>query len=122
MKLLIVEDDKVYNNLLAAMFEAEGHDVLRAYDGNEAYQFMEKGLGIELIISDIRLPKIDGYTFLSMIRNSPKHQAIPFILYSSSFTNKADEIMAYELGANLYIRNLAQTKNIVEAANRIYHQ
>ena len=119
MKLLIVEDDKVYNNLLAAMFEAEGHNVLRAYDGHEAFQRMQNGLGIELIISDIRLPKIDGYTFLSMIRNSPKHQAIPFILYSASFTNKADEIMAYELGANLFIRNSAHSKDIVAAANKI---
>lgn len=118
MKLLIVEDDMVYNSLLTAMFEAEGHDVLRAYDGQEAYQLAENGLGIELIISDIRLPKIDGYTFLSMIRNSPKHQAIPFILYSASFTNRADETMAYELGANLFIRNSAHS-DIVAAANRI---
>jgi DNA-binding response OmpR family regulator len=119
MKLLIVEDDKVYNNLLTAVFEAEGYDVLRAYDGNEAYKLIENSLAVELIISDIQLPKIDGYTFLAMIRNSLKYKAIPFILYSACFTTKTNETMAYELGASIYIRKSGHAKEIIEAAGAL---
>src|SRR5690349_1119298 len=98
MKILIVEDDQVCNNLLKALLEAEGHSVFTTTNGLEALLTMERN-EIELIISDIFLPRLNGFTFLSILRHDPKYKTIPFIMYTAHFMNRAHKTLAYDLGA-----------------------
>ena len=117
MKILIVEDNEISNNLLTVILEAEGYDVLRAYNGCNAYKIIEKNTDIELVISDIQMPIIDGYTLLSMVRGNEKYKNIHFILYSAYFTYLNNKKMAYELGADLFIAKTGHNQVILDAAN-----
>lgn len=117
MEILIVEDDQVSMNLLKAQLESEGHTVHESADGAQAFRMLEKHRSSEMIISDIHLPNIDGYTLLSMIRNSEKYKSMHFILYTSYYTHKSNETLAYELGADQYVRKSGHAKEILNAVH-----
>ena len=120
MKVLIADDNQVNSDLLKAQLESEGHTVFTAVDGIGAYTAMrENGQTPDLIIADAKMPRVDGYTFLSMVRNSEKYKSIPFILYSAYFQSKSNEVMAYELGANRYVRKSGLAREILDAVHTL---
>ncbi|MBI1767302.1 MAG: response regulator [Bacteroidetes bacterium] len=120
MKILIVEDDIVSNKLLTAVLEGDGHEVVKAYNGVEGYKALGNKTSPELIISDVQLPLIDGYTLLSMVRGSLSYYSIPFILYTAKSVSRSQEVLAYELGASVYLKHSPRsTREIVIAVNAI---
>ena len=66
-KILIVDDDKELVEELTVRFRAEGYEVISAYTGEDAIETAERELA-DLIVLDIMLPKMDGYTALKQIR------------------------------------------------------
>jgi DNA-binding response OmpR family regulator len=114
MKILIVEDDEVCNNLLKALLEAEGHSVFTTDNGIKGLLALETD-AIELVISDAQLPMMNGFTFLSMIKKDLRHKAIPFIMYTACFIDRAHESLAYDLGADKYLRKSGHSKEILQA-------
>ena len=65
--ILIVDDDKDFCHTLKDIFEADGFKVLIAFNGDQAYQ-ITKSAKVGLIISDIRMPVVNGIALLEMIR------------------------------------------------------
>ena len=115
MNILIVEDDPVSASLLGASLEIEGNMILTAHDGVEAFKIVEGNIPIALIIADVKLPKMDGFTLLSMVKNNPKYKAIQFVVYTSFYTDSSHETLAYQLGADMYIRKSGHTLEILKA-------
>jgi CheY-like chemotaxis protein len=68
--ILIVEDDFSSRLYLNKILEKSGAEILNATDGREAYNLVMQNQNIELILMDIQLPLIDGYTCTKMIRES----------------------------------------------------
>jgi len=71
-KILIVEDDFSSRLYLNKILEKSGVVIYNAGDGKEAYDIVMKNSDIELILMDIQLPVIDGYTCTKMLRDSGK--------------------------------------------------
>ena len=74
-KLLIVEDDKELNSLVCSFFEQNNYNVKSASNGIEALQLFNEE-DFDLIISDIMMPLMDGFSLLEKIRT--KNKNIPF--------------------------------------------
>lgn len=97
MKILIVEDDKALNKTIADMLQNLG-DVSSSYDGEDALFLCEQNI-YDLIILDVMLPKVDGFSILSHIR---KHSKCPVLMLTAKDTI-ADKVHGLNLGADDYM-------------------
>lgn len=99
--ILIAEDNEVLRNALEEMLSLEGFVVLAAANGAEALQHMDV-LSPDLIVSDIAMPEMDGYSFFQTVRARPEWLSIPFIFLTARGT-KDDILVGKDLGAEDYL-------------------
>ena len=79
-KILVVEDNALNRSLLCQILSAD-YDVEEAENGQEALGVLRQfGEGISLILLDIIMPVMDGYTFLSIMKADPSYSSIPVIV------------------------------------------
>ena len=114
MKLLIVDDHDLNLKLLRAQLEGEGHAVLEASDGVEALEVLDRET-VDGVISDILMPRMDGYRLCMELRGRPQLAALPFVLYTSTYNSPGDRKLAESLGADAYIHKPAPTRQLVDA-------
>lgn len=99
--VLIVEDNVVMGEGLKEMLEEQGFQVYNAEDGIEALELMAK-VQPALIISDINMPRMDGFEFFSAVREREEWLAIPFI-YLTARSEISDVITGKNLGVEDYL-------------------
>lgn len=114
MKTLIVEDNPTISKLLNAVFTADGFNTTVAKDGIEALRILGKE-EINCIISDVKMPNMDGYRLVYKLRTTEKYKAIPIIMYSATYTSHDDERFALELGVNKYLKKPIRNAEILQA-------
>jgi putative nucleotidyltransferase with HDIG domain len=102
MNILIVDDIKENQYLLEKILSSKGYVIKTAGDGTEALQILKKD-PIGLIISDILMPKMDGFKFCRECKKDEKLKNIPFFFYTATYTEKKDEEFALSLGAEKFI-------------------
>ena len=99
--ILIVEDNDVLRQGLQALLEAEGYAVLTALHGTGALEVM-KAIHPDLILSDIAMPEMDGFTFFDTVRGRPEWVSIPFIFLTAR-REREDIFAGKKLGAEDYL-------------------
>jgi DNA-binding response OmpR family regulator len=114
MKALIVDDDRVLADILAYALRREGFQVLQAYDGPAGLQLWGEARP-DLIILDINLPKLDGFSVCQRIR---KEADTPIILLSVRCEDE-DIIHGLELGADDYIAKPFSPNQLVARARAV---
>lgn len=80
MRVLVVEDNETSAQLLEALLKKLGHESVRAQHGKEALQLLDTDLLIDLVISDIMMPEMDGLALLENVRTRPDLHLVPFVL------------------------------------------
>jgi DNA-binding response OmpR family regulator len=81
MKILLVDDEESFLEMMGDALEARGFDVIRAGDGKQAREALEMEQ-IDLIISDVFMPTLDGERFHSYVRDLSGASEVPFIFLS----------------------------------------
>ncbi len=99
LKILVVEDDKAINGLVCGYLRDNGYEVTACFDGEEGLSAMENTT-YALIISDIMMPKMDGFAFAEAVRSIDKQ--IP-ILFMTAKDDKPSKLYAYRLGVDDYV-------------------
>lgn len=117
LNILIVDDQPINRRLLTAQLESEGHAVLAAEHGVEALAVLETAM-VDVIISDILMPVMDGYRLCGQVRGSERHRDLPFIFYTATYTSPADEELCLQLGANGYLRQPVGIQQLVTAIEK----
>ena len=102
MRILVVDDSSPHRKLLTALFGRAGHEVVTAPNGVEALQALEQK-PIDAVVSDVRMPKMDGFQLCRTIRQDPRWQKLPFIFYSSIFIGDPAQNFGRDLGATAYL-------------------
>lgn len=103
MKRILVVDDIAENRyLLEAMLQAYGYEVTSANDGAEALA-AARHQPPDLVISDILMPVMDGFTLCKHWRAEAALRGIPFIFYTATYTDARDEQLAMDLGADRFV-------------------
>jgi CheY-like chemotaxis protein len=82
-RVLVVDDERTFTDLLATFLEDEGYEVDRAYDGEQALQALQSNELPDLVLSDVMLPKLDGTELLALARRRFPSQRLPFVLLSA---------------------------------------
>lgn len=116
MKILIVEDHPTNRKLLHAQLEAEGHEVVETADGAEALVTLNAE-PVDLVISDILMPNIDGFRLCQEVRANDRLADLPIILYTSTYNSPADRELAHTVGADLFVSKPAPP-GVLQAAIR----
>lgn len=98
-KVLIIEDDDFLQGLEAKKLSKEGYDVLTASNSKEAFEKIENNRDINIILLDLLLPDVDGFTILAKIREENKIPNVPIIVFSNLAEDK-DIDRANKLGVN----------------------
>jgi len=99
--ILLVEDSAITRNLFKGIIESLDYRVLTAVDGNDALSVLEKNK-IDLVITDIIMPSLDGYKLISRMKNISEYKNIPVIIVSSK-GKEEEKIKGLECGADAYI-------------------
>lgn len=99
MRILVVEDEKSIAEAIKAILESASYDVDLAYDGESGLDYMLTGL-YDLVLLDIMLPKIDGYSLLKRVRQL--EMTIP-IIYLTAKSELDDKVAGLDLGADDYM-------------------
>ena len=121
MTILIADDHPTNRKLLRAVLEAEGHAVLEAEDGEEALAVLAN-VAAEAVITDVLMPKMDGYRLCHAVRSDERLQQLPVLIYTATYTAESDEQMSKELGADRFIRKPAPPSEIIAALNDVLQQ
>jgi len=101
-RILIVDDreDNIY--LLYALLTGHGYAVEQARNGSEALTRAQASTP-DMIISDILMPEMDGFTFCRLLKKDERLKHVPFIFYTATYTDPRDEKLALDMGANAFI-------------------
>jgi len=114
-KILVVEDDNDLNNLIQTVLESKGHDVFAARNGKEALDILDI-THIDLIISDIMMPRLDGITFLTDIREANMRMPVLLITAKGSYDDKNK---GFSSGADDYMVKPIDIKELVLRVNAL---
>jgi uncharacterized protein (TIGR02266 family) len=101
LSVLVVEDDVACQKLAAAPFRSRGDYVRIAPDGFEALAMCLKEPP-DVILSDVHMPRMDGWQLLRMVRSRPQLAHIPF-LFITTLSGEAERLKGYELGVDDYV-------------------
>lgn len=102
-KILIVDDDPNFRDLLRMVFQEKGFTVLTAVDGEAglAKALEEKP---DIVLLDIQLPGIDGYAVLGKLKADDATRPIPVVICSTTYRDPSHVKKAMDIGASDYIR------------------
>lgn len=111
--VLIVDDDKLTREGLATMLRSSGHSVIEAEDGEQALEMIGQRLP-DLLITDIRMPNMDGVTLVEQVRTADQLKGLPIIVLTNDDTAQtinralAAGVTVYLSKANLGPESLSQ--------------
>ncbi|MDD5355218.1 MAG: response regulator [Candidatus Omnitrophica bacterium] len=100
-KILVVDDETQLVEMVKMRLEANGYDVIVAYDGQDGLDKARQEKP-DLIILDLMLPKIDGYKVCRMLKFDEKYKNIPIIMFTAR-AQAEDEKLGKEVGADAYV-------------------
>ncbi len=116
-KILLVEDEPQLVDMLKLRLEANNYEVAIAYDGKQALEKAQTEQP-DLIILDLLLPKLDGYTVCGLLKKDARHAHIPIVVLTAR-AQEADIKMGKEVGADEYITKPFEPKVLLEKINNL---
>ncbi|MEI7555016.1 response regulator [Candidatus Chlorohelix sp.] len=118
--ILVVDDSLIIHRTLGFTLRKHGFEVLQALNGQEALTLLEKST-INLVISDLAMPRMDGMELLRRMRHDKNLEAIPFIMLTASGQDE-DRITARKEGANGFLTKPASSSEVIQAIGAALEQ
>lgn len=116
-KILLVDDMKIMRNVLKLNLKRLGYTISEANNGEEALEVAEK-VKPDLVIADIMMPKMDGFTFLKLFRLTKDFEKVPVIMLTAK-EDKESVMKAIKLGANDFIVKPYETAETLEKIKKL---
>lgn len=112
-KILVVDDEPVTNRLLSLMLQRNNHTVWTANNGVEALSCLDK-TSIDLMITDINMPDMNGLALLETLRSTQKHKDLPVIVLTAIGQEHMSQI-ATQKGASNFLTRPVSSWELKEA-------
>ena len=120
-QVLIVDDKEENLYMLRALLQGNGCEVTEARHGADALE-RARQTPPELVISDLLMPVMDGYTLLRHWKADEQLKRIPFIVYTATYTEPKDERLALDLGADAFILKPAEPRVLMTRFREVLAQ
>ncbi len=121
VRVLVVDDNEENLYLLQALLTGNGYKVVTARQGAEALLKAGKEPP-DLVISDLLMPIMDGFTFLRLWKANERLNSIPFVVYTATYTDPKDERLALDMGAEAFIIKPAEPEAFIARIREILKQ
>ena len=115
-RILVVDDEKDFVKMLQLRLEANGYEVIAAFDGIQG-MMVAKREKPDLIILDVMMPAGDGYLVCERLKMSSFTWTIP-VIFLSAKSRPEDEVKAYKAGAKYYLTKPYEPKVLLEVVKR----
>ena len=115
--ILIVDDSESIREVVSFTLENEGYNVLKGVDGKDALKFLD-GQEIDLIITDLHMPELDGIGLIKEVRKMENYQRVP-ILFLTTESQAAKKMEAKEAGATGWIIKPFVPAKLIAAINKV---
>lgn len=119
-RLLIVDDEPNLLRAVAACLKAEGYEVSTARSGREALVHLAESVP-DLIVSDIRMPGMDGYQLVRQLRGSPRTALVP-IIFLTAKDETTDRIEGFRAGIDAYLTKPFEPEELIAVVNGILNR
>ncbi|MCE5303304.1 MAG: sigma-54 dependent transcriptional regulator [Planctomycetaceae bacterium] len=120
MKILVVDDEKIKRITLADDLAAQGHEVVAAADGQEALERLTAGR-FDVVVTDLKMPKLDGLELLKRIKQGPEASSIEVILMTA-YGSIPVAVEAVKLGAFDFLTKPFRNEDVLPLLARIERQ
>ncbi len=100
-RILIADDSPTIRKFVTLSLKMNGFDILAAQDGMEALELLPSNK-VDLIITDLNMPNLDGFEFIKSVRENEQYKEIPIIILSS-LDRKDDIERGLKIGADSYL-------------------
>ncbi len=117
-RVLIVDDHAENRYLLRALLAGSGHVIDEARDGSEALAMAHRDPP-DMVISDLLMPVMDGYTLLRHWKADERLRSVPFIIYTATYIEPSDERLALDLGADAFIIKPVETETFLRRISEV---
>lgn len=117
MKILVVDDDKTTRKMVSLILKSKGYEVVTAENGMDGLQ----KLGLEqinLILTDMNMPYMDGIEFTKQVRANPETSHIPIVMLTTE-SDEEEKKRAFDAGVDDYLVKPATAEQIVESMRKI---
>ncbi len=115
--ILIVDDSESIREVVSFTLENEGYEVLPGIDGKDALKYLD-GRSIDLIITDLHMPVMDGIGLIKEVRQMNDYQRIP-ILFLTTESQAAKKMEAKDAGATGWIIKPFVPAKLIAAINKV---
>ncbi|WAI00436.1 ATP-binding response regulator [Methanogenium organophilum] len=120
MKILIADDKTENRYLLESALHAGGYEVISAINGYEALEVLHT-TPVDMIITDILMPRMDGFQLCRLVKGDENLKKIPLIFYTASYSTADDVKFGLELGAERYILKPIDPEEFLDIIGDILH-
>lgn len=116
--ILLADDSLTTRTLERSILEAAGYEVRAAGDGEEAFRLLTEH-GADLVVSDVEMPLLDGFSLTARIRATPRFRELPVILLTA-LGSDADKARGLEVGADAYlVKSAFDQENLLETIRQL---
>jgi DNA-binding NarL/FixJ family response regulator len=119
-RLLVVDDEPNLLRAVAACLKAESYEVSTARSGREALMQLAEAVP-DLIVSDIRMPGMDGYTLARQLRGSPRTAIVPLVFLTAK-DQTADRVEGFRAGVDAYLTKPFEPEELIAVVNGILNR
>lgn len=112
-KILIVDDSEMVRNYHYYILKNAGFWVISAIDGADGLEKIYKNRDIDMIVTDINMPNMDGYSMVERIREERTFDEIPIIIISTE-SEASDKQRGFDAGADVYIVKPIEPNTLIE--------
>ena len=117
---LVVDDSLTMRKVLSRILEREGLEVITANDGVDATQKLQT-ITPDIILTDIEMPRMDGFEFAMQVRETPKLKSVPIIMISSRTAQK-HRTVADDIGVNAFLGKPVQDEELMRYVHDLLSQ
>jgi two-component system chemotaxis response regulator CheY len=110
-RILIADDSKIVRSLHSYILESAGYECHAAPNGYVALELLRPD-HFDLVITDLNMPRMDGYALIEKIREQEEFRTLPIIVISTE-EEARDKQKGFEAGANIYIVKPAKPRELV---------
>jgi two-component system, chemotaxis family, chemotaxis protein CheY len=116
--ILIVDDSASLRMVVKMALQRAGYDVVEAGDGVQGLAALEKTGKVHLIVSDVNMPNMDGITFLTKVKQHPRHKFVPVVMLTTEGQDAKKE-QGRAAGAKAWIVKPFNPPQLLDAVSKL---
>lgn len=117
-KILVVDDEEDYRHIVKLILEPEGYDIVEAKDGKDGLSVLQSEKP-DLVILDVNMPKMDGFTVCKKIRKDEMFKYIPVIMLTVRNLTQ-EQVKGFDNGADEYLTKPFESAELVSRVKSLF--